>query len=116
MNKNNNIPNAQQQDEQLLAYLNNEMSQEDRYAFEKSMQDNSFLSDATEGLCHLNSTKKLDTYVLELNNQLHQITQSTKNKRKKRKLELQDWIILAVVLIISLCTLAYYVLHKKGIY
>lgn len=116
MNKNNNIPNAQQQDEQLLAYLNNNMSQEDRYAFEKSMQVNSFLSDATEGLHQIESTKKLDVYVTELNKQLHQLTQSTKNKRKKRKLEVQDWIILAVILIISLCTLAYYVLHQKGIY
>lgn len=116
MNKKPNIPNNPQQEDELLAYVNNTMSQEERYAFEKAMNDNAFLSDATEGLTQLQSTKKLDEYVVQLNNQLHQLTQSTKNKRKKRKLELQDWIIMAVVLIITLCTLAYFVLHQKGIY
>jgi hypothetical protein len=116
MNKNSNISNVQQQEEQLLAYVNNTMSQEERYAFEKTMNDNEFLSDATEGLSNLNSPKSLDEYVTKLNNQLHTLTQSSKKKREKRKLQVQDWIILAVVLIIALCTLAYYILNKKGIY
>ena len=114
---NKNISNSLNE-EQMMAYVNNTMSQEERYAFEKSMNDNAFLSDATEGIGYLQKqdAKKLDEYVLQLNAHLQGITQSSKNKRKKRKLELQDWIIMAVVLIISLCTLAYYVLFRKGIY
>lgn len=112
MDNKRNIENID--DQKMLDYLNNMMSNEERYAFEKEMNESAFLNDASEGLAHIESQQKINEYVEQLNTELKKITQKNNLKRKKKKLEIEDWILIAVILTVTLCVVAYYVIHLNN--
>lgn len=100
--------------EQLKKYLNNELVGEELHQFEKQMLENEMLNDAVEGLSVLQNKKNIDEYVNDLNKHLQQYTSSKKKRRLKNKLELNDWTLLAILFIIAMCTVAYYVIKHKN--
>jgi len=101
----------QNNDEQLIKYLEGKLSGEELYEFEKQMSDSSMLNDAAEGLETIKNKHKIDNYVNDLNKHLHNYTSSKKKRRLKNKLELNDWTLLSIILIITLCIAAYCVIR-----
>ena len=101
----------QNNDEQLIKYLEGKLSGEELYEFEKQMSDSSMLNDAVEGLDTIKNRHKIDNYVNDLNTHLHNYTSSKKKRRIKNKLELNDWTLLSIFLIITLCIVAYWVIR-----
>lgn len=99
--------------EQIRKYINNQLTGEELHQFEKQMLENEMLNDAVEGLSALENKKSIDSYVNDLNKHLQQYTSSKKKRRLKNKLELNDWTLLAILFIIAMCTIAYYVIKLK---
>lgn len=114
MNPSNNItPNN---DDRLMKYLEGKLSGEELYEFEKQMADSDLLNDAVEGLEAMKQQKNIDVYVNDLNKHLQQYTSSKKKRRLKNRLELNDWTLLSIFLIIALCVIGYFVIKMSKLH
>lgn len=112
-NSNNILPdNEQLNEEQLLKYLENTLSDEERHALEMQMVDNDFMNDAVEGLQNFKNKQNIQDYVYQLNHQLIKQTTKKRIRKGKRKLKQQDWIVISVMIIIVLCLLGYVVVKE----
>ncbi len=107
---NNILPNNDELDEQLMNYLQGNLSDAERKNVQKQMGDDAFVKDALDGLQQFSSNKKLHEYVRSLNQNLQQQLAVKKQKEAKRKLIHPSWIVMATVLILLLCVLAYVVI------
>jgi len=106
-----NIWNADDElnEEQLMNYVKGKSSKEDAHAVEKKMADSSFVNDAVEGLQKF-SAEKVNTYVQEINEHVHQKLADKKHHRKKITGNL-SWEIIAVIVIILLCLIGYVIVE-----
>lgn len=104
----------QNNDEQMIKYLEGKLSGEELYEFEKQMANSSLLNDAVEGLDSIKNKHKIDNYVNDLNKQLQHFTSSKKKRRLKNRLQLNDWTLLSILLIITLCVVAFIVIKKMN--
>jgi len=107
-NSNKDIDN-----QQLMDYLNGKLSGEEKHAVEQSMADNDFINDAMEGLQGFENKKDLSGYVEQLNAALRKNLQKKKLRREKRRLKEYPWTYIAIILILSLCIAAYFIIHKS---
>ena len=106
-NSNKDIDN-----QQLMDYLSGKLSGEERHELERSMADNEFLNDAVEGLQQMSNKKDMQAYVDQLNAAMHKTLEKKKKRRLKRRLREDPWGLLAVVLIIALCIIGYFVIRR----
>ncbi len=106
-------PNEELNDDQLMRYLQGNLSDEERHAIEAKMLEDDFTNDAVEGLETLANKAQLPTYVEQLNRQLQKSIDTKKQRKTKRKLADNSWIIIAISIILVLCVLGYYLLHLK---
>jgi CHASE3 domain sensor protein len=60
-----------------------------------------------EGLQQIRNKRSIDDYVDELNRQLHKQVSAKKQRKEKRKLKDNRWIVIAVVIVLGLCILGY---------
>ena len=97
-------------DEQLLSYLKGNLSGEELQHLEAQIKDDAFVKDAVDGLQQFSSNSKLNHYVKKLNQNLQQQLATKKQRKWKRRLENPSWIIMATVIILLLCVLAYVII------
>ena len=100
-------------DDQLINYLQGNLNDEERNAIEQQMMEDDFANDAVEGLEIVSNKAQLPTYIDQLNQQLQKHITAKKQRKAKRKLADNSWIIIAISVILVLCVLGYYVLHIK---
>jgi len=100
-------------EEQLMKYIQGALSEEELHAVEKQMADNDFVNDAVEGLENFSNKQHLQQYVNDLNQQLHKQTEAKKKRKLKRRLKDNSLITISVVIIILLCTMAWYIIHLQ---
>ena len=98
--------------EKLLQYLNQHMSEQEIHAFEKQMNDDEFMNDAVEGLQSLQNKNELPVYIQQLNADLKKQIDKKKKRKDKRKLNQQPWAYISIVLILLLIIAAYLVIKK----
>lgn len=98
--------------EVLSLYLQDKLSKEDRYAFEASMIEDDFASDALDGLSSLPSNANLDLLQQSLRNNLNKRLKEKNKGKLKNTLQNTNWYIYAIVLVILLCMVGYYVVTK----
>lgn len=111
----NILPNqVELNEEQLLNYVDDQLTNEQRHALEMEMLNNPFMQDAVEGLQAFKNKQAIEDYVFELNKQLQKQTTKKKIRKGKRKLKEQDWIVISVVIILMLCIFGYMVIKKLG--
>jgi CHASE3 domain sensor protein len=103
-------------DEELLKYLEGNLSEEEKHKVEKKLASSSFANDAAEGLNEFDNKKDINEYVQQLNNNLHKHLAEKKKRKEKRKLKDYPWIVIAVIIILALCIIAYAVIsmHNKN--
>jgi len=106
-------PDDELNEEELKKYVSGKASPEETHAVEKQMADSDFVSDAVEGLQAISSKQKLDDYVNQLNKNLHQHLISKKQIKNKRRIKELFWVIVAVIVILLLCILAYIVIKMR---
>ena len=98
--------------ETLLLYLQGKLSAEQQHEVEKKMMDNEFTSDAFEGLQHFKDKPHLQALVAQLNKDLKKKTEKKKAAREKRKIKLEPWLLITIVLILVLVAISYYIIHR----
>jgi len=98
--------------QQLMDYLSGHLSGEQLHAVERSMADSEFMNDAVEGLQHISDKKDLKGYVDELNAAMQKNLKKKKLRRQKRRLKDEPWGIVALVLVILLCIIAFVIIRK----
>ncbi len=110
---NNILHDDELKDEQLMNYLQGNLSDEERHDIEAQMLEDDFTNDAVEGLETVTNKAQLPTYVEQLNRQLQKNITTNKKRKAKRQLKDNPWIIIAICIVLVICVLGYYVLHLK---
>lgn len=106
-NSNKDIDN-----QKLMDYISGKLSQQEQHELEKEMADNELMNDAVEGLKSIKDHQAIDSYVEQLNKNLHTQLQHKKARREKRRLKDEPYIYLAVALVLVLIFVAYMIIHK----
>lgn len=99
--------------ETLLKYLNHQLDAEELHEVEQQMIDNSFESDAIEGLQQLEDTRRLMLITEALNRDLKKKTQKKRAARAKRNIQPQWWLYISIIIFLILIALIYLYLHKS---
>jgi len=97
--------------EELLKYLGNDISEEEMNAIEQKMATSEFENDAIEGLAQFKEKENIIAITNTLNQQLkNQISRGSKRKRK-RKIQDQQWIIVVILGVLFLSIASYFLIH-----
>jgi hypothetical protein len=70
-----------------------------------------FISDASEGLNQLKDTKKLESVLRNLNQQMHRQLAHKKSYKRKKTIGDQSWIYWAIIIILLLSIVGYVVIR-----
>lgn len=98
-------------DEDLLKYLLENMSEEEKYSFEKKVTG-PFESDALDGLQQIKDKARLHKNVHQLHQKLPQLLLSRKQRLEKRKLKDFQWIIYTITILLILCIITFIMIIK----
>lgn len=108
-NSNKDIDN-----QQLMDYLSQQLSQAKEHDIEKTMADDPFINDAIEGLQDLKPAKDLQLYVDQLNSDLKKQIAKKKRRKEKRRQKDQPYAYFAIILILLLLVVYYVVLKRNN--
>src|SRR5205809_3221626 len=86
--------------ETLLLYLQDKLSEEKKHEVEEKLLDNEFASDAMEGLQEFKDKQKIAFMVDLLNRDLKRITEKKRLRREKMKLQDQPWLYISIIIIV----------------
>ena len=98
--------------ETLLLYLQGKLSAEQQHEVEKKMLDSEFSNDALEGLQSFKDQQRLQILVDQIKKDLKQKTTRKIAHREKRKIKLDPWVIITIVLILVLVVISYFIIQK----
>ena len=98
--------------ETLLLYLQDKLSEEKKHEVEKKLLENEFANDALEGLQEFKDKQQIAYMVEMLNRDLKKKVEKKKQRREKMKLPDQSWLYISIVIIILLIIISYVVIHK----
>lgn len=95
----------------LKKYLNNELSEAEKYEVEKAMLDDPLLEEAMEGLQNF-PTANISKSVGTINRNLKKTISKNRGEKHRSKISSQAIAIFAIILIILLCVIAYLIIRK----
>jgi hypothetical protein len=99
--------------ETLLLYLQDKLSDEKKHEVEKKLLDNEFASDAMEGLQEFKDKQQVSYIVEMLNRDLKKKTEKKRLRREKLKMKDQSWLYISIIIIILLVIISYIIVHKS---
>jgi hypothetical protein len=99
--------------ETLLLYLQDKLSDEKKHEVERKLLDNEFASDALEGLQEFKDKQQIAYMVDALNRDLKKKTEKRKLIRERMKLPDQTWLIISIIIVILLIIISYMVVHHS---
>ena len=105
-NSNKDIDN-----QQLLAYLSDQLSKSNMHEVEKTMADDAFMNDAIEGLQQIDSKKNIPIHLEELQASLQKHLAKSA-KRKKRRWQDNPQVYLLTIILIVLILICFVVIKK----
>lgn len=98
--------------ETLLKYLNDQLSEQQKHEVEKKMLGNDFTDDAMEGLQEIKNKGRILSVVDQLNKDLHKKLEKKKQRREKLKFKDRPWLYISIVIILLLIIVSYYIIHR----
>ena len=98
--------------ETLLLYLQDKLSDEKKHEVEKQLLGNEFADDAVEGLQEMKDKQQIAFMVEMLNRDLKKKTEKKKKQREKMKLPPQPWLYISLIIIMLLIIISYIVIHR----
>ena len=101
--------NAKLTDEDLLKYLHEHLSEEDMLDLEKKVSG-PFERDAVDGLKQIKDKASLQRHVLQLNKKLPQMLHTRKRRYNPSKIKDLQWTILALIILLIICLVAFVVI------
>ncbi|MBY0479028.1 MAG: hypothetical protein K2Q24_15375 [Chitinophagaceae bacterium] len=99
-------------EQEMLDYLNGNLTPDQRYEMEKRLASSDMMSDAEEGLSQVKNNEQVKKAVADLNKQLHLQLQQQRRKRKLLKMPNQTLLIVTTFLLLLLITLAFVIIYK----
>jgi len=100
--------------DKLLEYLNEHLSDSEKHDFEKHMSDDDFINDAVEGLQAVKNKEQIQDHVKQLNAELKKQVAKKKQHKQKRKIPDQSWVYYTIFVLLLLMILGYLVIKKIG--
>lgn len=103
-------------EDELIQYLQENLSPEEIHEIEMQMADSTFINDAIEGLQAFQDKKNITKLTQELNRELLKKTSKKKKRKGLKSYQQQDWIQLIIIIVILLCLLSYFMvqLYEKN--
>ena len=89
--------------DELINYVEDNLTEEEKYLLEKKAMDSEFVNDALEGLQSLRDKRQLDEYVQQLNKGLQQQLASKRDRKNKRMPTQNLLIIIAILILLAIC-------------
>lgn len=96
----------------LLKYIQGQLNAAQQHEVEKQLLDAEFERDAVEGLQGMDDQRRLMLYVDQLNRDLRKRTENKMRLRQKRELKIDLWMVIALVLILLLVAISYFLIYK----
>jgi hypothetical protein len=106
-NSNKDIDN-----QKLMDYLSDKLSQEEKHEFEKNIADSEMLSDIVEGLENLKNKKDVSSLVEQLNINLKKQLEKKKARKKKREIKDMNWLYFSIILILIIILIGFFIIKK----
>jgi|SRR3954470_1373576 hypothetical protein len=98
--------------QKLMDYIAGKLSAEEKHEVETWMAESRFMDDAVEGLESVKNKAALASMVDQLNQDLLKRINKKKSRQEKRKLKEHLWIYYAIVIILFLIVITWYVLSR----
>jgi len=98
--------------ETLLLYLQDKLSEEKKHEVEKKLMDSDFDGDALEGLQQFSDKKHINHVVEMLNRDLKKKVEKKRQRRQKLVLKDQPWIYITILIFILLIVISYLIIHR----
>ena len=98
--------------ETLLLYLQDKLSEEKKHEIEKKLMDSDFDGDAMEGLEQFGDKKQINHVVEMLNRDLKKKVEKKRQRRQKLVLKDQPWIYITILILILLIVISYLIIHR----
>ena len=98
--------------ETLLHYLQDKLSQEKKHEVERYLADNEFANDAMDGLQQIADKQQIAYMVEMLNRDLKKKVEKKKKRREKLKLPDQTWLYIAILILLLLIVFSYMIVHR----
>ena len=99
--------------QQLMDYLSNHLSQADTHDIEETMANDVFINDAVEGLQQFKLSGNLQAYAEQLNNDLQKQIDKNKKRKEKRRFKDGPYTYFAVIIILLLLVICFLVLRRN---
>jgi uncharacterized membrane protein len=106
-NSNKDIDN-----QKLLDYISNKMSDEEKYEFEKSLVDSDMMNDVVEGLEEFKDKKDMAALVEQLNAGLKKQLEKRKVRKLKREIKNPLWLYFTIVVLLILALIGFVIIKK----
>ena len=100
--------------ETLLLYLQDKLSEEKKQAVEEKLLENEFADDAIEGLKQFRDKQQVSYMVEMLNRDLKKKTAIKKQRRQKLQLKDQTLVYVSILIILLLIVLSYMIIRKMN--
>ncbi len=98
---------------EMIEYVANHLTDEQRNAIEQEMMADEFTKDAIEGLETLPEKQNIKQNIEALNLHIQKI--STQKKHSRKKIILNNEIVtISIIIMLAICIIGYYILHLKG--
>ena len=98
--------------ETLLLYLQNKLSDEKRHEIEKILLESNFEDDAVEGLQQVKDKEQINYMVEALNRDLKKKLQKKKKFRDKMRLKDQPWLYMALLILLLLIVISFIAIRR----
>ena len=98
--------------ETLLLYLQNKLSDEKRHEIEKILLESNFEDDAVEGLQQVKDKEQINYMVEALNRKLKKKLQKKKKFRDKMRLKDHPWLYMALLILLLLIVISFIAVRR----
>ena len=98
--------------ETLLLYLQNKLSEEKKHEVEKKLLESEFTEDAIEGLQEIKDKRQIAYMVEMLNRDLKNKLKKKKKRREKLQLKDQPWLYVVILIFILLIIISFFIIQQ----
>lgn len=98
--------------ETLLLYLQNKLSDEKKHEIEKILLESNFEDDAVEGLQQVKDKEQINYMIEALNRDLKKKLQKKKKFRDRMRIKGQPWLYISIIILLILIVLSYIVIRR----
>jgi hypothetical protein len=98
--------------ETLLLYLQNKLSEEKKHEVEKKLLESNFEEDAMEGLQQIRDKEQIMYMVEALNRDLKKKLEKKKKFREKMRIKDQPWLYISLLILLLLIVMSYIIIKR----